>query len=270
VNGRIWVGVTVVGLTCAAGGALFGQSGNTSTINACADRSGALRLVLPDKPCGTRETPVSWNVVGPQGLPGLPGPQGMPGLIGPQGPPGGAGPTGGSGPSGPQGVPGIIGPQGPEGSTGPVGLTGGLTVVDADGVDVGPLLDSAHVGISVGGRRYQTALDQNGFLRGGEFYFLDTTCSDGPYSYAQAGALETPPPQPLRPPFFTIVRIYGSTALAYGDIADGPPIVGSLPNVSTRLDPSAACMPLALGPASWFYRMNEVPLPSHREPFTVR
>jgi hypothetical protein len=144
VSGRIWVGVTVVGLTCAAGGALFGQSGSTSTISACADRSGALRLVLPDKPCGSRETPVSWNVVGPQGLQGPQGPQGLVGMIGPQGPGGGPGATGEVGPVGPQGVPGEVGPQGPQGVQGTPGLssTGTPQVVDANGQVLGTLIQT--------------------------------------------------------------------------------------------------------------------------------
>jgi hypothetical protein len=59
-------------------------------INACVSKKdGELRILDPGKTCKTRsEDPLSWNVQGPQGLPGLPGTPGPQGSPGPQGEPG--------------------------------------------------------------------------------------------------------------------------------------------------------------------------------------
>lgn len=52
----------------AAGGAVALATHDTNTLHACAaDRKGALRLVDSETSCGKSETPVAWNVQGPQG-----------------------------------------------------------------------------------------------------------------------------------------------------------------------------------------------------------
>jgi hypothetical protein len=274
VNGRLRVGMTVVGLTCAAGGALIGQSGETTTtIDACADRNGALRLVLPGKPCGSRETPVSWNVVGPQGPTGAQGLPGMPGMIGPQGPPGAAGETGASGPAGPQGpqgIPGVIGPQGPEGVAGPAGPTGGLTVIDADGVAVGVLISPNNVAISVDGRNYSLFISKDGFSTGTgqQFWYMDTTCTDGPYMW-RGGGPELPLPQPRY--FFKPLTVFGSIAFEMtDDVFYGPPWFNDVHNVSYRRTPSGPCITANSLSDYWYAKIIEVPLPVHRMPFSVR
>src|SRR5205823_7641512 len=69
---------------------VYAQSSNT--IQGCYDnKSGALRKVASPNDCSQKETPISWNIVGPQGPQGIQGPQGVPGPqgpAGPQGPPG--------------------------------------------------------------------------------------------------------------------------------------------------------------------------------------
>jgi hypothetical protein len=80
-------------------------------------KTGSLRMVASPAECNaTRETAVSWNMVGPQG---------------PQGP------------AGPQGAQGQQGPQGPEGEPGPPG--GGFYLYDATGTRIGPMAPSGFV-----------------------------------------------------------------------------------------------------------------------------
>jgi Collagen triple helix repeat (20 copies) len=87
-------------------------------ILACADRQGDLRIVESHEECRRNETPVRWNVRGPQGPRGEIGPQGLPGPRGEQGPQGEQGPAG---PQGPAGEPGPKGETGPQGARGPAG-----------------------------------------------------------------------------------------------------------------------------------------------------
>ncbi|MGA2228764.1 MAG: collagen-like protein [Syntrophobacteraceae bacterium] len=66
---------------------------HSDLINACADKkTGTIRLVDSPKSCRKTEVPISWNRMGPQGLPGIEGPQGV------QGPQGEVGPKGEQGP----------------------------------------------------------------------------------------------------------------------------------------------------------------------------
>jgi hypothetical protein len=60
------------------------------TINGCVEKSGGLRVVLAGQPCKNSEFAISWNSVGPQGLPGVNGTNGAKGDTGAQGPPGDA------------------------------------------------------------------------------------------------------------------------------------------------------------------------------------
>ena len=88
----------------------------------------------------------------------LTGPIGPEGPEGPQGPQGDTGPQGSQGPVGPQGLQGDAGPQGPEGPTGDTGPTGPtgpqgppgvpLAVYDANGTEIGPLVEGAPGGRS--------------------------------------------------------------------------------------------------------------------------
>ena len=60
------------------------------TIRGCVDKNGGLRVVLAGEPCKNSEFPISWNSVGPQGLPGVNGTNGAKGDTGAQGPAGNA------------------------------------------------------------------------------------------------------------------------------------------------------------------------------------
>jgi len=88
--------VLLVVLAIAAGlGAVWAFAQDDNTIYACANPAGQLRAVDHLDDCRPKETPLWWNIEGPEG------PQGDPGSPGPTGP---AGPTGPTGPTGPAGV----------------------------------------------------------------------------------------------------------------------------------------------------------------------
>ncbi len=84
-----------------------------SVINACSDKTGALRLA-DAAGCLKGERPISWNQQGPTG------PAGADGAAGPAGPSGAPGTPGANGSTGPQGVQGV---QGPQGVAGPAGAS---------------------------------------------------------------------------------------------------------------------------------------------------
>ena len=78
---RVWT--PIVGSIAA--GLVFGSvtvaNAQGGTINGCVDnRSGALRVIAPTATCRVNETPLKWNITGPQG------PQGAQGEPGPRGP----------------------------------------------------------------------------------------------------------------------------------------------------------------------------------------
>lgn len=78
--------VVAVLVITATGGAYAAVQGASSTISACVhQRSGGL---YTGRPCARHDRSLTWNVVGPQGPPGMSGPPGPPGLTGPPGPPG--------------------------------------------------------------------------------------------------------------------------------------------------------------------------------------
>jgi hypothetical protein len=86
-------GAVGVGIGCLAYATSVMAVPPVTSIQACqADRTGLLRVVTDASECRAAETPLSWNIQGPQG------------------------PTGSQGPTGPQGPQGPTGPQGPAGA----------------------------------------------------------------------------------------------------------------------------------------------------------
>jgi hypothetical protein len=81
---------------------------------------------------------------GPKGDTGATGAQGNPGATGAQGPQGNPGATGAQGPKGDTGATGATGPQGPAGPSG-----GGVSVVDANNVTLGKVLESSQFEVTV-------------------------------------------------------------------------------------------------------------------------
>ena len=63
-------------------------AGVAQVINACVKPNGTLKVTTTAGNCGNNESPISWNVQGPQGSKGDPGDPGMDGEPGSPGPPG--------------------------------------------------------------------------------------------------------------------------------------------------------------------------------------
>ncbi len=109
--------ITVVSIALVTA---YAQSSNT--IQGCYDnRTGVLRRVNLASDCTSKETSISWNITGPQGLQGDPGPQGM------------------TGPQGLQGVQGIQGEPGPQGPPGPQSIVVHDETLAGDGTSISPL-----------------------------------------------------------------------------------------------------------------------------------
>ncbi len=99
---------------------------------------GTIRLIDPSLPknafdshCTSIEQQITWNQVGPPGMPGATGQQGKAGATGPTGDAGAPGPTGASGASGASGATGPQGPAGTSAAAYPSVLTGRVDDVPA-------------------------------------------------------------------------------------------------------------------------------------------
>jgi hypothetical protein len=153
--------------------------------------------------CKKKESPVTADQVGARGADGLVGPQGPAGLPGPQGPAGPAGPAG----------------------TGGGGGGSGLEIVDANGADVGTLVDvDANTvirrvnGLLVKFNLGDDALVKDhphlmGFLQviagsGQEYTQYTTPDCTGPNT---ASGPSTDPEDQFAPPLFPYVQIIGTT-----------------------------------------------------------
>lgn len=128
---NLWkIALSVALVMAVFGAATTALHASGDVIYACANGSGVLRVVAAPNACNRGESPLQWNVTGPQGPAGPMGAQGPQGLTGPMGPAGAPGPrgpvglTGAMGPAGPAGPAGAQGPQGPVGLTGAMGLAG--------------------------------------------------------------------------------------------------------------------------------------------------
>jgi formylglycine-generating enzyme required for sulfatase activity len=136
-----WLVVVGVALVVLVAGATWAWAQTDGVINACMNASDGTLRIVAEPVCKTKEVLLSWNIVGPQGIPGLAcwdlngdgmqdaaedvnldglwdaadcqGAQGEPGLPGEAGP---AGPEGPQGPQGEQGIQGETGPAGPAGT----------------------------------------------------------------------------------------------------------------------------------------------------------
>lgn len=104
VRRRLIVATASVAITASiTSGSIPGPNG---LITGCYNKSGGTIRVIDTSvtTCGSNETSLQWNQIGPQGPVGPQGPAGPQGVAGPQGP---AGPQGAQGPAGPQGTPGL-------------------------------------------------------------------------------------------------------------------------------------------------------------------
>jgi hypothetical protein len=163
----------IAGVTVAAAVAALALVGwahdDANAIHACVDGQGRIRIIGGTESCGSRETPLEWNIQGPIG------PQGLQGPVGPQGV---------QGPQGEQGLPGPQGERGPQGDPGPRG-PGALRVVDANGSEVGIFLAGGGAIRTINGSQFNLPVDTEGFRRNlgelGWLYFTTPDCSGPAY-----------------------------------------------------------------------------------------
>jgi hypothetical protein len=128
---------------------------SSSLVYACVKKgNGHVRIVHAWTKCRHRETKITWNRRGPNGVIGPVGPAGPAGVMGPTGATGAtgsagatgatgsagatgstgsAGATGATGPAGPAGPMGVSGPTGAAGATGSAGATGAIGSAGATG-----------------------------------------------------------------------------------------------------------------------------------------
>jgi hypothetical protein len=115
----------------------YAAIGGDGDIDGCyTQKTGVLRVVDDNAPCGKGELSIKWAKQGPTGAPG---PSGVPGVKGDPGP---SGPPGPSGAPGPSGVPGVKGDPGPTGPPGQSGTGAQAIYVNGDGntsVSIGPI-----------------------------------------------------------------------------------------------------------------------------------
>lgn len=142
--------LTLFLIAAAIATALAANTTQAQVIYSCVDNAKGTIRVASTAGCSSRETPLSWNQVGPAGPTGPTGPQGPQGAIGPQGAVGPQGIAGPAGPAGPQGQtglqgamgqPGPAGPQGPQGPVGPLpqfrrAVAGDITVTAGNRADL--------------------------------------------------------------------------------------------------------------------------------------
>src|SRR5690349_14455527 len=125
---RISKKVLCAGAVIIFGTALEAGAQTTATkVRACIGPSGGVRIVGATESCKSNESVLEWG--------------------------GGTG----QGPQGPIGPAGPAGPPGPQGPAGPSGSDGGVRVTNANGADLGPLLDSTHVALTLPSGRKSSA-----------------------------------------------------------------------------------------------------------------
>ena len=158
------IAAIAIGLVAGAAGVAYATTvvtrTTTTTIQACTNHDGEIRIVSSPSDCKHKEQLLTWNVqgptgpAGPAGPAGAPGPKGDTGVAGPTGPVGPKGDTGPAGAAGPKGdtgntgATGAIGPSGPVGPKGDTGNTGATGAIGPAGPagPVGPKGDTGNTG----------------------------------------------------------------------------------------------------------------------------
>jgi hypothetical protein len=107
----VWLGgllaAFALGAIAATAIQVSGHGGDPALIHSCKKNlTGALRVIAPNGTCTASESPLDWNIQGPQGIQGIQGIQGVKGDKGDQGIQGVQGLKGDKGDPGEQGLPG--------------------------------------------------------------------------------------------------------------------------------------------------------------------
>lgn len=116
--------VAIVGGGIAVAGAVSSTPSPSVVYSACVNKATGIpyNITINGTPkCLPKDTVISWNAQGPQGIQGVQGVQGA------------TGPKGATGPEGATGSPGAAGATGPRGATGPKGATGTKGAAGATG-----------------------------------------------------------------------------------------------------------------------------------------
>jgi len=142
----------IAAIAMTGSGFAYGQSVNnvssTQVIYACVTgvNGNIVRVSNTQKTCPRGTTPISWNMVGPQGVQGIPGTAAAKGDKGDQGVPG---------IQGPQGIKGDQGLDGKEGAPGPSNSSGTYIVFESTGlrkpVILGSMIEVAGQAFSIDG-----------------------------------------------------------------------------------------------------------------------
>ena len=164
--------VCPVAVVAFASSIALSAHGSDGQIHGCLGPSGTVRIIPTPGGCRSNETPIDWNVVGPQG------PQGPQGATGPAGPQGSQGPAGATGPQGPAGA------DGASGSSSNAGVSGLPHVVNALGHDLGPVLGPTSVLLTLpDGRKSYAEVYRDGPAAGLSMWqvYLAQSCAGDPY-----------------------------------------------------------------------------------------
>ena len=168
---------------------IYFASSNSNEITGCVNKkTGLLRVATK---CSSSEKPISWNKVGPQGIPG---PQGLIGESGANGPQGIPGPQGARGEIGIAGPPGPVGPAGPQG---PAGNNTTTTVVqtvtqkayDANNNLIGTVLGVSDQSLTVtnNGSTISYSTNNGGIVQNTEIVYVNADCTGDKYHLAGSG-----------------------------------------------------------------------------------
>jgi hypothetical protein len=110
-----------IGFACAAlslGAVTYANAAGNGTLKACANKTTGVMRYISKGSCKKTETSLSWNQIGPTGLPGAAGTNGTDGAAGTKGDTGAAGTKGDTGAAGTKGDAGAKGDAGTPGTNG--------------------------------------------------------------------------------------------------------------------------------------------------------
>lgn len=162
---------------------IYFASSNSNEITGCVNKkTGLLRIATK---CTSSERPISWNKVGPQGIPG---PQGLMGEAGPIGPQGARGEIGIAGPPGPVGP---VGPQGPAGNNTTTTVVQTVTqkAYDANNNLIGTVLgvSDQSLTVTINGSTISYFVSSGGIVQNTEIVYANADCTGDKYHLAGSG-----------------------------------------------------------------------------------
>ncbi len=166
---------------------IYFASSSSNEITGCVNKkTGLLRVATK---CTTSEKPISWNKVGPQGIPGPQGLMGESGAVGPQGIPGLQGAKGEMGIAGPPGPVGQTGPQGPAGNNTTVVQTVTQKAYDANNNLIGTVLgvSDQSLTVTINGSTISYSTSSGGIFQNAETVYANADCTGDKYHLAGSG-----------------------------------------------------------------------------------